>query len=140
MNLAQYTKQDRANICEWKFKTIKNIENSCFILSLTIQGWIYFFDQESFGDYVRVRAWWDMNTKFQCSKTLILRLIKILINLKNNFKQCTYLHFTVIVVLISYSYLINQKQLFLFKYCTYHVLLLSFYWSLFYVHIFHKSE
>ena len=30
---------------------LKNIENSCFTLSLTIQGWGYFFDQESFGDY-----------------------------------------------------------------------------------------
>ena len=30
---------------------LKDIENSCFTLSLTIQGWGYFFDQESFGDY-----------------------------------------------------------------------------------------
>ena len=34
-----------------KLKNIKNIENSCFTLSLTIQGWGYFFDQENFGDY-----------------------------------------------------------------------------------------
>ena len=30
---------------------LKTIENSCFTLSLIIQGWGYFFDQESFGDY-----------------------------------------------------------------------------------------
>ena len=30
---------------------LKNIENSRFTLSLTIQGWGYFFDEESFGDY-----------------------------------------------------------------------------------------